>query len=90
VAVPQRPFSAGSIDGGAVVKSWLEIRVCPAWSGRAAFVTVMPAADLRDRHDATITGLGDRPRNWRVGFSLMAQRCIVFSEPHDILRRMRE
>ena len=36
------------------------------WSGRAAFVSVMEAADLRDRHDGTGARRGDRTGDRRV------------------------
>ena len=35
-------------------------------SGREAFVSVMEAADLRDRHDAAFAGRNDWARDWRI------------------------
>ena len=37
-----------------------------ARSGRSAFVSMVEAADLRDRHDVAITGPHDRTGNRRV------------------------
>ena len=43
-------------------------------SGRAAFVAMMEAADLSDRHDAgTVASSRDRTRNWRVFASVDTQ-----------------
>ena len=89
LAVGRLAFCRGSrtVAGGAR-RSCVSSRRRDGRSGRAPFVSMMEATDLRDRHDGATAGRRDRTRNRRI-FVQRFLRLVPYREDFELERGAR-